>query len=152
MTLQDLQHSETWRGKSSRLPFEIHRWGLVRGAFPPMNDGRGCWNYYIYLLERDVANFSAFWLDGVVKSYSDIPGSSRYIDYDYLSSPLDVCTWHGGLTFWEQSGLDGQRVIKMGCDYNHLYDQYRSYDLDCVLYNTLDTITELLPLLRFHAK
>lgn len=151
MNISDLAVKQTYSGEHLNLNFEIIHWGVQRGKFPPMNNGKGCWNYYVYLHERKLTNFNDFWLEPKVKEFS--PGGTKYVSYDYYSSPLSSVDWHGGITFWEVHNLliPGQRVIQIGCDYSHLFDQERNYDYDLtdVLSDCLRTIEELHPLLSF---
>jgi hypothetical protein len=151
MTITDLSTKHTYTGEHLGLTFEIARWGVERGKFPPMNNGKGCWNYYVYLHERKLANFNDFWLEPEVKEFS--PGGAKYVRYDYYFSPLSSVDWHGGVTFWEGHNLllPGQRAIQIGCDYSHLFDQERGYDYELtdVLSDCLHTIEQIHPLLTF---
>lgn len=151
MNPDQLALKQTFTGEHLNLRFEIARWGVQRGIRPPMNNGHGCWNYYIFLHERTVQNFNDFWIDPEIKEFS--PGGTKYLSYDYYSSPLSDVFWHGGITFWEGHNnlLPGQRSIQIGCDYSHLFDQEHGYDYDLpfVLRETLRTISEIHTLLTF---
>lgn len=151
MNISKLSVKHTYTGEYLKLRFEIARWGLERGEFPAMNNGHGCWNYYVYLHERALSNFNDFWLEPEVKEFSI--GGTKYISYDYYSSPLNNIDWHGGITFWEGHNLliPGQRAIQIGCDYSHLFDQERGYDYELtdVLSDCLRTIEQIHPLLSF---
>ncbi|MDA3779876.1 MAG: hypothetical protein PF487_06610 [Bacteroidales bacterium] len=50
--------------------------------------------------------------------------------------------WHGGLTWYsKEHGFDGSgKVIKIGCDYSHLWDEGQYYDLDQVKFDCKRTI------------
>lgn len=151
MNISQLAKSQIWKADHLSLPFEIVHWGVERGKFLAMNNGRGCWNYYVYLLEGKIANFNDFWLEPEVKEFS--VGGTKYVSYDYYSSPLSDVDWPGGVTFWEGDNLliPGKRSIKIGCDYSHLCDQERGYDyeLSDVLSDCLHTIEQIHPLLTF---
>lgn len=151
MNISELSVKHTYTGEHLGLRFEIARWGVKCGKLPPLNDGKGCWNYYVYLHERKLSNFSDFWLEPKVAEFS--PGGTKYMDYDYYSSPLSAIDWHGGVTYWEGHNLliPGQRAIKLGCDYSHSFDQKRGYDyeLSDVLSDCLHTISQIHPLLSF---
>lgn len=142
--------SHTFRKTHDKIPFEIVHWGVERASGKSLNNGKGCWNYYIYLLESEIENFSDFWLEPELKEFSS--GGTKYLHHDYYSSPLYNIHWHCGITFWEGTDLiPNRRSIKIGCDYSHLYDEQRGYDteLSDVYADVLKTISELLPLLKF---
>jgi hypothetical protein len=150
LTLPRFNVNTTYSGTHKNIAFEIARWGVERESHAALNHGRGCWNYYIYLRERQLENFNDFWLEPEVKEFS--PGGTKYVSYDYYSSPFSNISWHGGVTFWEGGNLllPGYRYIKLGCDYSHLYDAERGYgyELSEVYEDLLQTIDELLPLLK----
>jgi len=145
-----LSFSKIWKGCHERLNFEVTHWGLKREhSLASTNDGKGCWNYYVILFEREIENFKDFWRDPEVREFS--VGGTKYIRYDYEASPLATVFWHGGATYWQGGTpeLVGQRYIKIGCDYSHLQDQERGYDytIEDILRDVSQTIAELLPLL-----
>lgn len=149
--ISDLSVKRTYTADHLTIPFEIVHWGKERGKHEPLNNGRGCWNYYIYLLESRLTNFQNFWLEPEVKEFS--PGGTKYLYYDYFSSPLSAVDWHGGITFWEGDNilLPGHRSIKVGCDYSHYFDEQRGFDytLEDVFADCLHTIEQIHPLLSF---
>lgn len=147
MQISELEQAIHYKGTHKGVSFEIVRWELERGDFPAMNEGRGCWNYYVFVAEWKTENFESLWLHSTIKEFS--PGGTKWEDFDYYASPLSVGSWHGGITFWEQGGLPGQRYIKIGCDFNHYWDMEREYSLENVLVECLETIEEILPLLEF---
>lgn len=142
MNTSELEQSTSYKGENLGFPFEIVRWGLERGQFRPMNDGRGCWNYYVYVMESRTTNFNDLWLQGELKEFS--VSGTQYMSYDHYDHALDRdCDWHGGVTLWEQNDqCPRQRRIKIGCDYSHLFDVERGtgYTLDEVLRDCLHTI------------
>lgn len=149
MNLPKFDISRTYKGTANKLPFEIVHWGVDRAFGEPLHDGKGCWNYYIYLLESKIENFSDFWIEPELKEFS--PGGTQYLACDYYSSPLSNIHWHGGVTYWEgNNDIPNRRHIKIGCDYAHLWDMERGYDTELVdVYaDVLQTTEELLPLLK----
>lgn len=150
-TLPRFNVNTTYSGIYKAVNFEITRWGVERETHEALNDGKGCWNYYIYLSERKLENFKDLWLEPEVKEFS--PGGTKYVSYDYYSSSLSNAYWHGGVTFWEGGNLllPGYRYIKLGCDYSHLFDLERGYDYELtdVYADLTRTIDEVLPWLQF---
>jgi len=150
LTLPCFNVNTTSSGSYKGLSFEIARWGVERESHEALNNGKGCWNYYIYLSERSVENFKDFWIEPEVKEFSI--GGTKYLSYDYYNSPLSNIFWHGGVTFWEGGNpqLLGQRYIKVGCDYSHAWDADRGYDyeLSDIYAEVMQTIDEMLTLLQ----
>lgn len=151
MSISELAIKRTYTGEHLGLRFEIAHWGVERGKFPPLNNGKGCWNYYVFLCECKLTNFNDFWLEPKVNEFS--PSGTKYMSYDYYSSPLSTVDWHGGITYWEAHNLliPGQRTIQIGCDYSHFFDQELDYDyeLSDILSDCLRTIEQIHPLLSF---
>jgi hypothetical protein len=147
MKPNDLQYRITYSGTHKNISYEIVHWGINRGEYTPLNNGNGCWNYYLYISERTWENFSDFWLPSEVCEFS--PSGTKYFNIDYYSSPLNVDQWHGGITLWEQKNaeLAPQRYIKIGCDYQHLHDQGRYYDVSDLVADVYATIDAIIPLL-----
>lgn len=144
----DTRH--TYSGDINKIPFEIVHWGVDRASGSSLNNGKGCWNYYIYLLESRIVNFNDFWIQPKLEEFS--PGGTKYLSYRYYNSRLSDIHWHYGITFWEGTDLiPGRRSIKVGCDYSHLGDEERGYNTELadVYTDVQQTISELLPLLTF---
>jgi len=112
-------------------------------------DGIGeYWTYYLHIglvqLPEDVRE--KFWLEPKVTEYKSMP-----ISYDYYKEPLIAdLDWHGGVTWYsKEAGIDGEpRVVKIGCDYQHLWDEGHSYQLTDVerdARHTIDTLHDMIP-------
>jgi hypothetical protein len=127
--------SETYSGKYLGVPYEIRRWYF--------SDGTPQWNYYIFLIEKQIPDtFPSLWLKP--RSYN-IGGKSR-VSYNYENTIISNLNWHMGCTFYEKiSGFDKQqRIIKVGCDYGHLYDAGRNYSLSDIERDVIDCIESLV--------
>lgn len=130
--------SKTWRGKYKGIHYEIVSWRIE--MMGPV------WNYYIYLMEKDVPNFESIWLPDVIKI---MPGSGReYVDNDYYGNEK-ICSidMHGGITFYEKNGYTkGHRNVKIGCDYQHLNDMESGYSatLESVVLDAEQTIDDAI--------
>ncbi len=104
-----------WPGTYRLMPYTVCKWY--------MSEGTVAWNYYIFpTLERikDKSKAEALWLDGRKCSLGSL------IVHDYHETEwCDDIWFHGGCTFYERKrGLEGgpRRVVKIGCDYGHVYD------------------------------
>ena len=68
------------------------------------------------------------------------------IIYDYYAEPLiNEIDWHCGCTWYSKHGMDGSpRIIQIGCDYQHYWDEGHMYNLDTVKYDVKNTIIKFL--------
>lgn len=110
--------------------------------------GPGTWCYYVAVEEGmlDPADFEKFWLQPCAeRRRPDQPS------YDYMSAAFACVHWHGGITYYEKrGGLDGaQRIVKMGCDFAHYWDDGRDYDFASVEFEAKKTIDELRDMFVF---
>lgn len=106
-----------------------------------------CHYLHIHLNQLPEDRREEFWLTGVPKQLSK---KNTYIYYDYLSSIVNSFDLHCGCTFYSKvAGFDGaNRVIKVGCDYQHYYDEGRDYYLEDILGEvklSIDSLHSLIP-------
>lgn len=146
-------HKDVWTlNVDSKLKIEIVHWGIDREQpdFEPLNDGKGVWNYYVFLPERLLKKqFKSIWLEDVLVQFT--PNSPILITHDYYKASFNVDSWHGGVTYYEKIGqLKGYRCIKIGCDYSHLMDQKHGYPatLETVTHDAIVTAKELIELYK----
>lgn len=145
-----LDKKTVWKFQYKNLWAEIAHWGIERQHnFKPLNDGKGCWNYYVYVPEHlieDKELFRKLWLPEKLTKFT--PESSERVSYDYYECPLANIDWHGGITYYSKEGfdIDGHRVVKGGCDYSHLWDSERGYDytLEEVIQDAKNTIDDIV--------
>ena len=139
-----LKKKEVWTGIHKGVSFEINNWKVEPNTIDL--NGRDCWTYYIFIhLDRIPVNNNpeSFWLEGKKQR--------NYIYYGYYNHEiLPNIDWHGGITWYsKESGFDGaNRVIKVGCDYSHSWDEGQHYDLDIVVNdvrNTIESFKNLVP-------
>lgn len=136
-----LSEQKLWRGECHGFQIKIVHWGKDQG----MNDGKGTWNYYVFLHENRLnEKFDELWLEPKVDKFL---GSGReWVNYDYNSlKPTDV-HWHGGVTFYAKHGeVLGHRAIELGCDYSHLWDHEAGFPttLEDVMFDVQKTCAEL---------
>ena len=138
----ELKENKTkkWTGTYKGVGFEINNWKTPPNSIEP--NEKDCWTYYLYLhLDRipEENNPNSYWLKG--------RKDRNRVFYDYYKH--DVMTeldWHGGLTWYsKEHGFDGSgKVIKIGCDYSHLWDEGRFYDLETVKFDCKSTIERFL--------
>jgi hypothetical protein len=129
-----------WGGVYRGVSYEINR-------FPGTVYNPVAWTYYLRInVDRQIPEQmqGEFWLEPKM--------SYGRVSHDYMSSPSPLADlyWHGGITFYEKaSGHEGgDRWIKAGCDFQHLWDEGKHYDLDDVVTEVARTIDSLAHLLR----
>jgi len=138
--MERIEAINIWRGTYRGVPFEVNNFSL--GGDPK-------WTFYlhIYLDQMPEDIRERFWLE------PDPPMEEfkNRVFYPYNYEPLiNDLAWHHGCTFYEKiMGFDGaRRVVKIGCDYNHLWDQERTYTLEAVSSDArrcIDSLYELIP-------
>lgn len=128
---------KVWNGVYRGISWEAKNWNS--------SYKESCWAHYIYLhidrLPDD--RKEEFWLKPKRKKRKW--GVRVYYDYSEF-----LMEWHGGCTFYEKvAGIDGApKVVQIGCDYQHLWDEGHEYDLDYVLSEvrkTIDSLWDAIP-------
>lgn len=129
-----LDKSTHWKGKYRDIAFSIV-------SFHNEYLGEG-WCYYIFLPLPQLPERirERFWLEGEKQE------NSSFVYYNYYGEPLmSDLHWHGGITWYsKEAGYDGEtRCVKLGCDYQHLWDEGRYYNIDIVESGAKKTIDSL---------
>jgi len=141
---QFLQGATRWRSKYKEINIELsfHDWREPDGFDPYPH---GTWCYYLILNEEMFEPED--W--NKLRFYPYICDSG-YETYDYYKFP-DV-VFHGGVTFYELTKVYMKHVrryveiVKVGCDYNHLWDSEGGYadTYETVLMDAKRTVRKLL--------
>ena len=119
-----LKSSARWMRTHKGINYELSHFGV--SEYKP----EGSWCWYIHLYENMFINpedFARFDREPELRELS--PGS---VWETYPYSDVPDYGFHGGITFYDRDTFvakDGQRYkhIKMGCDYNHLWDEESGY-------------------------
>lgn len=141
-----------WRDKYKGINFVIKNWGVDdEFTMHTLNMPSGRWAYYIYVhldaLPDEVRE--RFWLEG---SRDKLTGRHVYYDY-YGESLISDLPFHGGITWYcKKSGFDGaSRVVELGCDYQHLWDEHHYYNEEMLQFDakrTIDALYDAIPDLK----
>lgn len=133
--------------KTKRIWFGVYRgvrYEINWFKFSP-TDHEDRWTHYIWLpidqqLEPEMAE--KFWLTPVERKMSS---GKSYTSYDYYDSIVGNLEFHGGCTWYsKESGPDDpHRMVKIGCDYQHLWDMDQKYDVAYVQSEAQKTIDSL---------
>jgi hypothetical protein len=127
---------QVWAGSYRGIDFEINNF----------KRDNNCWTHYIFLhLDRIPEKYDpgSFWLKGAKKR--------SMIMYDYYDHPIiGKIKFHGGITWYsKENGFDNSpKVIKVGCDYQHAWDEGKLYGLEYVkneVIETIDSFLEFIP-------
>lgn len=131
--------TKVWTGTHKGVAFEINNFKIDETKY---SDEKDCWTHYIIIyLNRIPEKYkpNSFWLRG--------KRNRGYIFYDYHKhSIIGRIEFHGGCTWYsKERGFDGtEKVIKIGCDYQHLWDEGKQYDLEYVKKEVKETIDSFL--------
>jgi hypothetical protein len=140
MSKNNWRNKQVWNSVIQGLSTEIVRWEssyLLPGeeqVYPKVN-----WNYYVYIPEYIVNDFDSLWLP---------------VDSDYYSLSIAQADWHGGITYYEKFNSDSKqhRYIKVGCDYNHIFDEGQTYIFEDIERDVIATVKSLHTILSFKEK
>ena len=127
-------YKELWNGKFKNISFEIIRWQNYKKSLFR-------WNFYLYLnIDKIPKGFEpeSFWLED----------DNAHYDHEILSN-ID---FHGGITFYSKEQIsyynEKVKIVKVGCDYQHLYDDGRDYSLEDIkndVKRAIDSFIEMIP-------
>ena len=123
-----VSHTGVYRG----IPFEI------REPFKHY-----AWVYYVHIsIDRieDKKLAESLWFDPTKTEFGTF--------YIMPNGVIDEIDFHGGCTYYgKQYGRQGERIVRLGCDYNHYWDSENEYSVDWLkndIRNTIDSIHKLM--------
>jgi len=135
----ETKEKKTYSGEYKNITFSIDR-------FEPFictgNDYS--WTHYIYInLDNQIKDkkiADKLWLN---PKYDD----KNRVSYNYYyDSIINNIVFHGGCTWYskESSVDDKYRVIKIGCDYQHSWDDNKNYCLEYIKEQVMETIDSFI--------
>lgn len=141
--LDNFRELKNWAGYIKGFYCEIVCWWP---EYYPEDKKEPLWNYYVTIRREQIPTG----FDKLIgeKITSIVASTGRESSY-WREASVDI-SMHWGITFYEPTFNDKGEVIavKIGCDYNHLYDEGRSYNENYLLAdakNTIDEIIDLFP-------
>lgn len=134
-----LSENKRWFGVHRGIRFEINN-------FKGFSGFKESWTHYIYISIDDQIpdKFKEkFWLKPEYFKTSE--QGREHLSYPYYESIIRDLEFHGGCTWYSKESCedDKSRVIKIGCDYQHLWDEGHDYNLHSVYLEVKETIESL---------
>lgn len=139
---QMLKGATRWVERYKGITIELSFHG-----YDPDHNVHGIWCYYLLLDEQMFSpeDWAKLLCDRKENGY-----------YDYMNFP-DV-SFHGGITFynvdtyWDRNQNKEFRMIKAGCDYNHLWDSENGYqdNFESVMFDAKYSVSKLLEQFPVH--
>lgn len=128
-----MKQKTVWNGIYRGISYEIVRWHN--------SENEPIWNYYIYLQLYKLPQ------EYRKKSWPKPKPLSKWSFYCETPKWLYNLDFHHGCTwfskeFWNSQNKD-MRVIQVGCDYNHLWDEGQTYNERYLQNDVIDTIDSL---------
>jgi hypothetical protein len=134
-----LNKKDVWAGMYRGVTFEITNWGERIRSFSENWRYTHNWNYYIFIPLDLVKN-----KDLRQKLIAKRKKTSYGTIYDYDNVPMiHSIDMHGGVTYYDVLAGRKSRIIKIGCDYGHLYDEAWAETVDSVSSDCKKTIDTL---------
>lgn len=134
----------SWTGTHRGITYEIQNFDFGDGKLDK-------WTFYLYIrldqMPKEVRE--RFWLKANRRKFSKM--GQTHTTYDYCGESLiDGIRFHCGCTWYsKEHGFDGSdRVVKVGCDYAHLYDDHQTYSesyIESEAKDAIDSLHEMVP-------
>lgn len=137
----ELSTAKKWFGIYRGIRFEINHFE-IKGLAKPS------WTHYILVsLDEQLSkeNSDKLWLE---PNYKGFMRESKIARYSYYDTAVGNIEFHGGCTYYQKESTvdDKDRRVKIGCDYQHLWDEDMVYDLGYVygeVKKSIDSFIEL---------
>lgn len=125
-------------GSYDGISFQIKNWKDY--------EGEDRWTYYLFLVIEAIPDESRPKSFVLRKKYSELGGKRRSY-YNYYDHPIiGNIDFHGGCTWYSKEAEN--KIIKVGCDYSHLWDEDKCYTIDDIVSDvkkSIQSFRELVP-------
>lgn len=137
-----MKKKTVWSGSYRGIGFEIQQFDAI------LDVHASSWTFYLYICLDQLPDSikKRFWLR---PKKSGLPsGRKFYREYDEpLISGIE---FHGGCTWYsKESGFDGfAKVVKIGCDYQHVWDEgqiFSAEGIELEAKKAIDSLHKLIP-------
>lgn len=141
-----LRETKEWFFGYKDITIEINNFKMK--GFPNELE-KDCWTYYIYIplsmLPKKMA--SAIWLT----HHKDNRIAKDKCFFRYEDTWLSILKWNGGATYYKKLEVNGStddpRFVKVGCDYQHSWNDGHTYDVDKLAFDARKCVDSLYDLL-----
>lgn len=137
-----LRTKTVWNGRYRDIGYEIQNFKI---------GDKDAWTFYLWIPLKQLPDElqQRFWLPAI---RDDQFPDRVFYDYHKESLIRDI-EWHGGCTWYskESSIDDAPRMVKIGCDYQHFWDDEYHYNITWVesdAKNAIDSLHKLIPNLK----
>ena len=150
--MDKLDETITYRGEYRHIKYSITKFENIMKRHASVLGARESdfsWCHYIHInLDKQIKDKTIadkFWLSSI---YDD----KNRCSYRYYDSIINEIDFHGGCTWYsKESSVDEKdRVVKIGCDYQHSWDTGENYSLDYVAEQariSIDSFLKITPVL-----
>lgn len=132
-----LNHKDIWSFIYRGISVEIVHWGV--SDYCP----KGKWNLYLYINTDNIGNkeLKKTFLPKLEKVSWGGKNNKIYDIYSCsLANGLDL---HGGVTYLNVENVNGRKILKVGCDYSHLYDDLKTWNENILANHGMAAVNKL---------
>jgi len=132
-----MRNKIVWGDEYRGIHFQIENFSFSE------NEPKDKWAFYLFIkldqMPGDVAK--RFWLEPT----KQLIGNRKTYAY-YEEALINGIDFHCGCTWYsKESGFDDDpRIVKIGCDYQHLYDEDQSYSAESIAFDAKQAIDSLI--------
>lgn len=133
-----LNHKDIWTFVYRGISIEIVHWGINEEYCP-----KGKWNLYLYINPNNIGDkqLRKIFLPKLRKVNWGGKNNKIYDIYSCdLANNLDL---HGGVTYLNVENVNGRKILKVGCDYSHLYDDLTDWNENILANHAIDAVNKL---------
>lgn len=132
--------TKIWNGNYKGVSFEINNFKTPKNDW---DDEKSNWTYYLFIHLNRIPNkdiSDSFWIKGTPDNKGRV--FYRYNDHHIINN-IDLsggCTWYS-----KEAGFDNSnKVIKIGCDYQHIWNDGIEYYLEWIINDVKKSIDSFL--------
>lgn len=145
-----IEHVNVWYGEYRGIMFEIKNWKMEGLS----KFWKSSWVFYLKVLLEQFPEEDR----EKIKPYIYYTGYGTPLSVPRDDNPILNLEWHGGMTYSADETTPQfypYTFLKFGCDYQHLWDEGKTYDIEGVqkeVQECIDSLFVLYPNLKTRAK
>lgn len=134
--LEDMVKQEHFWGNYKGLRYEIHKSRKIGFRPDERNVPKDTFTWYLLLSEKNFTTeqWSQMWLEPIVDD-------KGLVHYNYMeATPFQEIPFHHGITYYDKNSnpdesATGHQQVKVGCDYDHYWDEGHSQSLRTIYFD-----------------